>query len=83
MGALLVFIVVNVSLIVLRFKAPEQKRPFKVPVAIGKLPLLPIFAILVSAGLAIQYEWQVYAAVAGALVAGVVLDYFLDKGPKR
>ena len=83
LGALLVFIAVNISLIVLRYKAPEQIRPFKVPVSIGKLPLLPIFAILISAGLAVQYEWQVYAAFAAALLVGIVLDYFLDKRPKR
>jgi APA family basic amino acid/polyamine antiporter len=83
LGALLVFIAVNVSLIVLRYKAPDHKRPFKVPLSIGKLPLLPIFAILISAILAIQYNWQVYAAFAGAIVVGIMLDYFLDKSPKR
>lgn len=82
LGALLVFIAVNVSLIILRFKAPEQKRPFKVPVVIGKVPLMPIFAIVISASLVFQYDWEVYAAFVGAIIAGVVLDYFLDKRQK-
>ncbi|QED37183.1 amino acid permease [Antarcticibacterium arcticum] len=83
LGALLVFIAVNIALIVLRFKSPEEKRPFKVPLSIGKMPILPILAILISLALVIQYEWQVYAAFAGAIVVGVVLDYFLDRTTKK
>jgi APA family basic amino acid/polyamine antiporter len=82
LGALLVFVAVNVSLIVLRFKAPDTERPFKVPLSIGRVPLLPILAILFSLSLVIQYDWQVYAAFAGAIVVGILLDYFLDKQPK-
>ena len=67
LGALLVFIAINVALITLRIKAPKQKRPFKVPLSVGKIPLLPIMGILVSAALAIQYDWQVYATFAGLL----------------
>lgn len=83
LGALLVFIAVNIALIVLRFKSPKEKRPFKVPLSIGKTPILPILAILISLALVIQYEWQVYAAFAGAIVIGIILDYFLDKRPKK
>ena len=83
LGALLVFIAVNIALIVLRYKAPEQERPFKVPLSIGKLPVLPILAILISASLAIQYQWEVYAAFGVAIVVGVVLHYFLDRKPKK
>lgn len=83
LGALLVFIAVNIALIVLRYKAPEQERPFKVPLSLGKLPVLPILAILISASLTIQYQWQVYAAFGGAIVVGVVLHYFLDRKPKK
>jgi len=44
---------------------------------------LPILAILISASLTIQYQWQVYAAFGGAIVVGVVLHYFLDRKPKK
>lgn len=83
LGALLVFVAINIALIVLRFKAPEQKRPFSVPLSIRKVPVLPILAILISLILIIQYEWQTYAAFAGALAVGLVLDYFLDKRQKE
>lgn len=83
LGALLVFVAVNVALIVLRFKAPDQQRPFKVPLSIGRVPILPILAILISLSLIIQFNWQVYAAFVGAIIVGIVLDYFLDKKSKE
>lgn len=83
LGALLVFVAVNIALIVLRFKAPDKDRPFKVPLSIGKVPILPILATLISLSLVIQYDWQVYAAFVGAIIVGILLDYFLDKRPKE
>src|SRR5699024_1851272 len=41
LGALLVFVAVNIALIVLRFKEPTQNRPFRVPLSISKVPVLP------------------------------------------
>jgi len=40
------FAVINLSLIILRFKIPKVSRPFRVPLSIGKLPILPIFGLL-------------------------------------
>jgi amino acid transporter len=37
----IVFFMVNLSLIKLRFVDPGRKRPFKIPFSIGRLPLLP------------------------------------------
>ena len=51
--------------------------------SIGKVPVLPILAILVSLTLIIQYEGVVYAAFDGAIIVGIVLDYFLDKRPRK
>ena len=83
LGALLVFVSVNIALIVLRFKEPTQNRPFRVPLSIGKVPILPILAILVSLTLIIQYDGLVYAAFVGAIIVGIILDYFLDKRPRK
>ena len=83
LGALLVFVAVNIALIVLRFKAPDKDRPFKVPLSVGKVPILPILAIIISLSLVIQFDWKVYAAFVGAIVVGILLDYFLDKREKK
>ncbi|MGB7784887.1 MAG: APC family permease [Salinimicrobium sp.] len=79
LGALLVFIAINISLIRLRYKAPEKERPFTVPLSIGKLPVLPLLSILICAALALQFSWTVYAGFGGAILVGVVFDYFFDK----
>ena len=77
-----VFVVVNIASFELRFKAPNKERPFKVPLSIGKVPVLPILAILISLSLVIQYDWEVYSAFVGAIAVGIILDYFLDKKSK-
>jgi amino acid transporter len=43
-----VFFVVNLALIKLRYTEPERKRPFKVPFSIGRLPLFPCLGALSS-----------------------------------
>lgn len=82
LGALLVFIAINVSLIRLRYKAPDKKRPFAVPLSVGKLPILPLLSILVCLALALQFSGTVYLGFGGAIVIGVVFDYFFDKHQK-
>jgi APA family basic amino acid/polyamine antiporter len=39
------FAAVNVSLIVLRFTAPDIERPFRVPGSIGRVPIVPVAAL--------------------------------------
>jgi len=41
----LVFVAVNLSVIVLRWRQPDAVRPIRSPVSIGRLPLLPIAGI--------------------------------------
>lgn len=45
-AALIAFLTVNVTLIVLRYREPDRPRPFRVPFSIGRLPLLPVAAIV-------------------------------------
>lgn len=49
-GTLLAFVMVCASIIVLRFTAPEQPRPFRTPGIYfgGKLPLVPVLGIVVN-----------------------------------
>jgi len=70
-AALLAFLAVNVVLIVLRYRMPNHPRPFRVPLAIGQLPMMPLAAIVSIAVLLVHFEWRIYAAggVALALTA--------------
>ena len=68
-AALVAFFAVNVVLIVLRYRMPGHKRPFRVPLAVGRLPVLPVMAIASIVLLLFNFEWQIYAAGGIALAA--------------
>ena len=71
-AALVAFFAVNVVLIVLRYRLPTLKRPFRVPFAIGQMPVLPVLAIASIIALLIHFEWQIYAAGGIAVVASAL-----------
>ncbi len=50
------FIIINLSLIRLRYKQPHTIRKFKIPFSIGKFPIFPVFGILISLFLLINLE---------------------------
>lgn len=83
LGALLVFVMVNLAVIVLRFKKPELERPFKVPFSIGKFPILPAFGIAVSLLLAVQFDWKVYVTFTIAVIIGVAAYYISRRNDKE
>ncbi|MBN2203086.1 MAG: amino acid permease [Candidatus Aenigmarchaeota archaeon] len=45
-GSFMIFLSVNMSVILLRYKEPKIKRVFKVPLNIGKFPILPFVSML-------------------------------------
>ncbi|MGV3636635.1 MAG: APC family permease, partial [Flavobacteriales bacterium] len=44
----LTFIMVNVCVLVLRWKEPGTKRPFRIPFAVGRVPVIPLIAIALT-----------------------------------
>lgn len=40
------FLLINAAVVVLRFKEPDADRPFRAPLSIGRVPLIPILGIL-------------------------------------
>jgi amino acid transporter len=71
-AALVAFFAVNLVLIVLRYRMPGHQRPFRVPLALGRLPVLPVLAIASIVLLLIHFEWQIYAAGGVALAASAL-----------
>lgn len=53
------FGMVNLAVIVLRYTESEIERPFKVPLNIGRFPLLPLAGLSVSVYMATQFELEV------------------------
>lgn len=75
-STLLAFNAVNLAVILFRFWEPAKKRPFRVPLAAGKLPLLPVLGIAANTILLFQFEAGVYW-VGIPVITGVLLAAFL------
>jgi APA family basic amino acid/polyamine antiporter len=71
-AALVAFLAVNVALIALRYRMPEHRRPFRVPFAVGRLPVLPLLALASIALLLTHFDWQIYVAGVAALALSAI-----------
>jgi amino acid transporter len=67
-AALLSFALVNVALIVLRYRDPDTKRPFRVPGAIGRFAVLPAFGALTTVFVATQLDKTALLGGSGILI---------------
>ncbi len=63
---------VNLSLIVLRFTRPAMPRPFRVPLSIGRLPLLPVAGLAGTAFLMANLDHGALLIGAGLFVSGLL-----------
>lgn len=64
------FAVINAALIVLRYRRPDTARPFRVPLSLGKLPLLPVLGIVFNIFMLLQLSLQVLAIGFGLTALG-------------
>ncbi len=69
------FIAINAALIFLRYSKPEIPRPFKVPMAIGRLPMLPLFGMILNAFMLIQLSTEVIAIGIGLTIIGILVAF--------
>jgi APA family basic amino acid/polyamine antiporter len=70
----LVFLAVNASVIVLRFKDPGIARPFRIPLAIGRMPLLPILGAVSTLLMLSRLQAGSLAIGAGVIAAGLAIQ---------
>jgi basic amino acid/polyamine antiporter, APA family len=75
-ATMIAFIGVNMALIGLRLSSPKKERPFKVPLAIGWVPILPVFGIATSILFLFQFSLQIYFIGIIAILCAISL-YFL------
>ncbi|MBN2127838.1 MAG: amino acid permease [Candidatus Diapherotrites archaeon] len=87
-GIFVLFFFVNLSAIILRFKLPELKRPWKMPFNIGKIPLLSVLgcisciALLSSLNHPVNFfGMELSALIIGTIVcfAGIPLYFLIGK----
>jgi len=66
------FAMINLSVILLRYVKPEDQRPFRVPLNIGRFPILPLFGFIITVYMAMQFELEVILVGMGIIGSGCV-----------
>jgi APA family basic amino acid/polyamine antiporter len=67
------FAVINAAVIVLRYKQPDTPRPFRIPVNIGKFPLLPLLGVASTVLMLINVGYQAAGIGAMLCIAGALV----------
>jgi APA family basic amino acid/polyamine antiporter len=68
-GVFITFALVNLSLIWLRYRKPELKRPFRVPLSIGKFPIISFLGLMSCLLMVTQFDF--YVVIFGLLLLGL------------
>lgn len=63
------FAAVNLAVIVLRYTEPNVERKFRVPINIGKFPILPLFGLGISIYMGFQFEIEI--VLVGLTIIGI------------
>lgn len=75
-STMLAFILVHLALVVLRIRNPSQSRPFRVPLSIGKVPILAILGGVSTVLLLLQFDATVYRICGGILFLIIISQLF-------
>ena len=73
------FAMVNLSVILLRYREPTLERPFRTPINIGKFPILSLFGVIISAYMIAQFNAYVISVGVGIVAAGALFYVFYSK----
>jgi APA family basic amino acid/polyamine antiporter len=68
------FAAVNLAVIVLRYTEPNIERKFKVPINVGKFPILPLFGVGISIYMTFQFEIEV--VLVGISIIGIGAAFY-------
>jgi APA family basic amino acid/polyamine antiporter len=82
-GTLFAFILVCISVIVLRKTEPNMKREFKAPLSDPSFPLVPVLGILVCLAMIYGLGWTNWLRLIGWLVIGFIVYFGYSKGNSR
>ena len=72
-GIFIGYLAVNLAVIALRYREPNRKRLFRVPVNIGKFPVLPLLGALTTVFMFLYFDLVILLAEAGVIAIGLVL----------
>ncbi|NIM25147.1 MAG: amino acid permease [Nitrososphaeria archaeon] len=66
------FAMINLAVILLRYVKPDVERPYRVPVNIGRFPILPLFGLGATIYMATQFELQIILVGLGIIASGAI-----------
>ncbi|MBA4454536.1 MAG: APC family permease [Nitrosopumilaceae archaeon] len=73
------FAMINLAVILLRYVKPDQERPYRVPVNIGKFPVLPLFGLGATIYMATQFEIEIVLVGLGIIASGAIFYFIYNK----
>jgi APA family basic amino acid/polyamine antiporter len=73
------FGIINASLIWLRYKKPNVKRPFRSPLTIGKLPVLALIGVLYSIFLLLNLKTQAILGGVALFAVGYIVYLIIER----
>ena len=74
-AVVITFAAVNLTVIVLRYTKSDIERKFRIPINIGKFPVLPMVGLGISVYMAIQFQIQV--VLVGLVIIGIGASFYL------
>ncbi len=66
------FAMINLAVILLRYVKPDVERPYRVPVNIGRFPILPLFGLGATIYMATQFELEIILVGLGIIASGAI-----------
>ena len=78
-AVVITFAMINLSVILLRYTRPDLERPYRVPVNVGKFPILPLFGLGATIYMGFQFELEIVLAGLGILASGVVFYFIYNR----
>ena len=78
-AVVITFAAINLAVIVLRYTEPVLERPFRVPINVGKFPILPLFGFGTTIYMMLQFEIEVVLVGVAIIGIGSVLYVILKK----
>ena len=77
------FAMINLAVIILRYTKPHEPRPFRVPINIGRFPVLPLFGLAATLYMITQFDLQVILSGVGIVALGAVVYFVYIKRLER
>ncbi len=76
------FLFVNFIVIALRVRRPDMVRPFRVPISIGRIPVVPVVATVVTIWMVALLELRAIAVAGAIMSVGLVMSLVRGSLPK-